>query len=109
MKQPRKIEAMYQRYGHRDGMQCKYCDHFERYKYKGYDYSKCEIYGITNSEATDWRASNNACGMFNEPWDAKENMPVIETIKHIRNVRSSAPGQLDGQMGFEDYLKVNKP
>ena len=36
---------------------CKTCDHHHRYEYHNKYYHKCELLGISNSEATDIRES----------------------------------------------------
>jgi hypothetical protein len=44
---------------------CRGCVHLVRVGHRGW--MKCEIYGITGSEASDWRAKWPACGLFTAP------------------------------------------
>lgn len=57
------IEAMYDLFG-KVRARCKECNHLHRYTYHDRNYYKCEIYGESNSEATDWRCGWIACGAF---------------------------------------------
>ena len=69
----RKIDAMHERYGTYPA-QCRECDHCITGKYHDRRYSKCELYGMTHSEATDWRQSYMACGMYNRvPEQSRKN------------------------------------
>ena len=62
-------------------------------------YYKCEIYGISHGEATDWRRSYTACGMYNVPQDMRRWVPLAEQIKHSPKVLPP----LEGQMRIEEY------
>jgi hypothetical protein len=76
----RKIEAMYKYYGVlSEHVHCKECIHFYRCRVGASAVSKSECYGMTHSEATDWKASNIACGLFNLPYSGT---PIIELVKH---------------------------
>ena len=62
-------------------------------------FSKCEVYGISGSEATDWNGRKAACGHFNKLYDkAKEN----NIVRLVRTVRRDADYQCEGQMSLED-------
>ena len=77
----RKIEAMYKLFGRYTGKQskqCKDCCNFIRKEYNR-TYFKCLVYGDTDSEATDWRASYEACGMFNNR--SYTGNKIIELVK----------------------------
>lgn len=63
----RKIDIMHQMFGESERL-CKDCGHFLRMRYRDKLYRKCEVYGVTNSEASDWKASYQACGLFNKPY-----------------------------------------
>ena len=63
-KKMEKIDLMYSMFGKGDG-KCKYCSHFREHCYSR-KYFKCDVYGETASEATDWRANYSACGLFNK-------------------------------------------
>jgi hypothetical protein len=91
----RKIEAMYQFFGRYTGkefQQCKDCCNFIRKQYN-HTYRKCLIYGDTDSEATDWKASYEACGMFNTEYAGNR---IIDILKRSPKPKDNEPikGQL---------------
>ena len=60
------IAAMHRAYGRFDGVKCRTCPHLEAYANASntrYWY-KCRIYGVSSSQATDWRIGFEACGAF---------------------------------------------
>ena len=60
---------------------------------------KCECYGNTNSEATDWRKKYPSCALYNMPYDG---IPGIEIKKHMKRPKEDI--QCEGQMElFEVY------
>jgi hypothetical protein len=66
MSVPRKILAMYLHFGKLvTDKTCKNCCHLKKFCWRGKNYYKCQVYGISNSEATDWRLWYPACGAFN--------------------------------------------
>lgn len=92
----RKIEAMHQLFGYEDGF-CKDCSNFSE---KKNEYFKCKIYGKTRSEATDWRKSYTACGLFN-----KEYSGDVEIIEYLnRGKKAANDEQIPGQMSIEDFI-----
>jgi len=42
---------------------CKDCCHYIKYLHRDRTYSKCIVYGVSNSEATDWSYKHKACGI----------------------------------------------
>lgn len=67
--EPRSIKRVFRKiYGFDHDHTCKDCKHLvcNRYNYK--NYYKCDLMGITDSEATDIRLKDVACGM----WEMKE-------------------------------------
>jgi len=44
-------------------------------------YRKCIAYGDSCSEATDWNANFEGCGLFNKPFDAEKRRPLVEVLK----------------------------
>lgn len=99
----RKIDAMHKRFGTYSAL-CKECDHLIGIEYHDKHYYKCELYGNRCSEATDWRLSYIACGMFNSVPEHYDNwIPVIDQIKRERqgNCESPIPGQIDFMSLFE--------
>lgn len=96
----RKIEAMHAEYGTRHNI-CKYCPHFRRYLMPGgRAVLKCRAYGVTRSEATDWRANWPACGMFDKQLPPLSlYVPMIERIKHAERKKPEEP--VKGQIEME--------
>ena len=99
----RKIAAMHERFGTCGTLRCKDCDHLLTYEYRGRRYNKCKLYGISNSEATDWRQHWQACGMYNMDVGPNIGMTVLEMILHAP--RGPEP-PLDGQMRIEDFERA---
>lgn len=94
----RKIDAMHAEYGYGGGT-CKDCIHLQRMTQRsGKVYYKCELYGDSASEATDWRVGYLACGMINKPLPALYT-PMIDVLK--RAPRKLAVEELDGQMRLD--------
>lgn len=93
----KKIRAMHARFGRSDGI-CGDCPHFVRYRYHDRILLKCEAYGLTHSEATDWRVKWSACGMkdLSVPDDY---IPVFDRVKGQRE--RGVPAQCDGQVEME--------
>lgn len=97
----RKIAAMHREYGTADRT-CKGCLHLIRYdSWAGRHYFKCKAYGESNSEATDWRVSYTACGLYNQP--IKGLYPLIERMKHQKKTVEEGP--IDGQITMEELIK----
>lgn len=89
----RKIHAMHRLYGETYG-QCKDCPHFIEGYYHDRKLFKCEAYGVTHSEATDWRKSWSACKLIDLP--LPEERPVIDRIRGQReHIREEIPGQME--------------
>ena len=94
----RKIQAMHKRFGTCGVFRCKDCDHLIKGKYHDRGYSKCELYGLTHSEATDWRQANQACGMYNVPQDMDMWVPIIKQLQWQARPQEQ---QLEGQLRIE--------
>lgn len=98
----RKIEAMHEAYGMHPNL-CKVCDHFRKCTTRaGRTYFKCEAYGDSASESTDWRANWTACGLFNQPLHPELHTPMIERLK--RAERKEPEGPVEGQISLEELL-----
>lgn len=80
----KKIQLMYELFGKEYGKHCRDCCHFCREWTNTRSVFKCDVYGRSSSEATDWAGKYNACGMFGKPWD---DLPV----KRLANRKESAP------------------
>jgi len=91
----RKIFAMHKRFGTCGAFRCKDCDHLIGGKYHDRQLYKCELYGLSHSEATDWRLSWIACGRFNEQVNTDLYTPIIKTLSHRREPEPPLEGQMD--------------
>jgi len=88
----RKYETMYIEYGKDPEHDCGQCSNFVRAEYHGRILQKCKGYGLTHSEATDWRQFWCACGMFNKSFDGRK--PMIECLSRSYIDNSPIDGQL---------------
>lgn len=95
----KKIDAMHARFGTAEG-QCKDCPHLISGRYHDKILHKCEAYGLTHSEATDWRLKWHACGLKNLP--LPDERPVFDLI---RGQREYVPEQIEGQICIEELMK----
>lgn len=73
-----KADEMYRRFGKLEGKRCKDCIHLCSYS-QSRTWYKCELYGISRSEATDWGKNYTSCGFFNV--DARGMNPVYKQIR----------------------------
>ena len=88
----RKNNRMYELFGRNDAHECRTCNNL--YGEPG-GYYKCLIYGRTASEASDWRLSYKACGLYNK--DYKGDIPVINLN---RGGKRGEDIQCEGQMSL---------
>ena len=86
----RKGELMRDLFGVGDGI-CKNCCHYTTYMASGTPVRKCSVYGMTASKASDWKASEVACGLFNKPYEG--DVPIIRIV-----TRERLSEQIEGQM-----------
>ena len=93
----RKLAAMHARFGIDESHKCKDCNHLISYTANRRWY-KCECYGNSSSEATDWRLKWIACGLFNQEYDG---YPVKEILKHSPKY-NNPESQVEGQMSIGD-------
>ena len=88
MTSEQKAKRMYKRFGKiTDGRRCKDCDNLIKVEHGNHRVYKCLVYGNTHSEASDWKISNTACGMFDKDYIGR---PIIE----LREKREQIEGQL---------------
>ena len=90
----KKDEAMREVYGIEAGV-CGDCPHFVNFFAGNKKLFKCKGYGVTSSEATDWKKSAIACGLFTSSIDGL--VPLIEQMKHKKKFDANKPveGQID--------------
>ena len=91
----RKIELMYSFFGiGKEKRQCKECSHFHRYIYRDKYYRKCDVYGETNSEASDWAGKYKACGMFNKEYSGEAMMNYVKRSCNEKMPEEPIEGQI---------------
>ena len=84
----RKLQAMHEAYGVKEGHKCRECSNFCELEYYKRRFFKCAAYGVSRSEATDWRANFKACGFFNNSMDGWT--PLFDKIR-----RQNSDGQIE--------------
>jgi hypothetical protein len=91
----KQLERMHMVYGKSHVLKCGTCCNFVRDRYHDRMLQKCERYGLTHSEASDWAQSWEACGMHNVPLPENER-PMIERCKGTREATyiENIPGQV---------------
>ena len=104
----RKSEAMYFLFGREEGKKCKDCPHIVRHGWGNRNYIKCEMYGNSNSEATDWALSWTACGLINgDHWRmyqiAARDGCVVNMLKHEPKGRKKEREEIEGQIRMEGF------
>ena len=89
-----RIAAMQTIYGITPGQKCASCNNLFSRRTKRV-YHKCRLYGVSFSEATDWRVSNTACGMWGK--DGSRLIPLLEQLKRLSRpvIEQPIKGQLD--------------
>lgn len=93
----KKIDLMYKLFGAIENHKCVECSNFCTYQASGTVVKKCSVYGLTSSEATDWRNKYQACGQFNKPYSG---VPVIEKKKHF-------PHDLEAEQPWEGQIGID--
>ena len=88
----RKIEEMHKRFGRRGFGKCSDCPHYTRYKYRDTPYRKCEVYGATNSEASDWTGSWDACNLYDQEYKGPE---IVTLWRDKPQERVECDGQME--------------
>lgn len=76
----KKIELMHSLYG-KTNKPCVQCPHFVGFRFGNKNVYKCRIYGITNSEASDWRMSWCGCGLFGKETEARNIIRMVKPNK----------------------------
>ena len=98
----KKIERMHLFFGVYAGYKCKDCSNMVSGRYHDKILHKCSVYGLTHSEASDWRLKYEACGMFNKEYSGS---PVIRCIPFRKEENDSEPiPVIDGQITIEEML-----
>lgn len=94
----RKIDLMHRIFGVSEGSTCRECSNLLKGRYHDRILTKCKVYGLTHSEASDWAGRWQACGMFNRAW---EKQPVMRYVVPDRKKEvDNAP--LEGQISLDE-------
>ena len=99
----KKIDAMHSFYG-RDpqGRKCFDCQHLIYGKYHDRNYYKCTVYGVSHSEATDWRKSYGACRLIDKEFPECDKR-IFEILKHEHTEKNEQlPGQVEMLLDQEE-------
>lgn len=97
----RKIDLMHKLFGELSGRHCKDCKHLKSHLMNR-KYYKCECYGDTPSEATDWRLKWVACGLIDVA--VYKGCPVVKMVRSL-NWKPKEVKEIDGQMSlFENEV-----
>lgn len=93
----KKIDAMHERFGIVPDKRCEDCSNLIQGRYHTKYLRKCTVYGVTHSEASDWRKKYVACGLFNQEWKGQEMMKVFQW----ENQKKNQIEPLEGQIGMD--------
>lgn len=94
----RKIALMYRLFGVCEGHTCRECSNLVKGRYHDRILTKCKVYGLTRSEASDWAGRWLACGAFNQEINRG---PVIRDVVPDRRKNETDNSPMDGQMMME--------
>ena len=97
----RKIDLMHKLFGELPDRKCEECIHLCSFEANRKWY-KCENYGETSSEATDWRLKWSACGLIDIPKCL--DVPMVNMLRFY-NQEPKIESQVEGQMNIFDYIK----
>lgn len=87
----RKIDLMHDIFGELPEKRCKTCDHLIKRQYARTHY-KCECYGTSCSESSDWKVSNVACGLWNKPYFGNPGIKLVD--RSTKKPEIEIPGQM---------------
>lgn len=91
----RKIELMHQIFGLRKGYKCAECENFVSGMYHNKKLQKCKVYGMTHSEASDWRQKYDACGMFNREYSGTDIIRLVTPDRNMKKISQPLENQID--------------
>jgi hypothetical protein len=87
----RTIKAMHKQYGKDPLHKCGDCCNYLRWRYHARILHKCRAYGLTHSEASDWRVKWEACGLYNKPFDEDAMRPLMFVLTRTREKEPTEP------------------
>lgn len=83
---------MHAEYGINPDYRCKDCNNLCCHEYSR-RYYKCRLYGLSASDATDWRVGYTACGMW-----GKDGSGLTVMIERLKRERTRHENPLNGQL-----------
>lgn len=92
MTKSEKAQIMYERFGKTPGCICRDCCHMVG-RSSNRKYNKCEVYGSSSSEATDFGIFQQACGMYNKETDIRDI--------YKENIRRKPKGEIQPETLFD--------
>lgn len=99
----KKIDLMHELFGEDYRMdKCEICDHLKKVKIGTRTVYKCECYGITSSEATDWRLRYLACGLIFKEYKGTSVMKLVGRIP-------KEDMQIEGQLSLDEFIGFDIP
>ena len=90
----KKIDLMHKLFGEVPDRKCKDCQHLVPHT-ANRKYYKCEFYGETSSEASDWRLKYTACGLIDK--NEVDMNPVISIWRLYNRPENQ---QIEGQVSL---------
>ncbi len=93
----RKIDLMQREFGVCNGHTCRECSNLVKGQYHGRILTKCQVYGLTHSAASDWAGRWLACGMFNREYTGRN---VIELVAKGRKKPERSVEPMEGQISM---------
>ena len=90
----RKIDLMHRHFGTADG-KCEECCHFITGRYHTRTLSKCEVYGLTHSAASDWSRRYQACGLLNKETTATRMIDFVRIDGRTPEPETPLDGQIE--------------
>lgn len=94
----RKIDLMHRIFGVSDGHTCRECSNLVKGRYHDRIITKCKVYGMTHSKATDWAGRWLACGAFNREISRG---PVFREAIPARKRKEVENTPIEGQVRME--------
>ena len=88
------IDHMHEAFGLAVGT-CRDCSHLIAHR-SNKTWYKCEVYGESSCESSDWRLKYQACGMYNQEF---KGTPLKDILKHMP--RPKVVEQVDGQIKLQ--------
>lgn len=91
----RKIEMMHKLFGVNKKNLCKDCEHLIQVTKCSKRLYKCTIYGNTDSEASDWKIHNIACGLApNNQYNGRNVIELVKRQSKPKRPLEPIPGQM---------------